>query len=66
MKDEELYKKEFYKLGVFYVNSENSKLFVPKRHGLGWTINFGRWSAWMFVAFIICALVALSFILKSN
>lgn len=28
--------------GVFYYNPDDPELFVPKRYGLGWTINFGN------------------------
>lgn len=29
-------------LGVFYYNPADPNAFVPKRYGLGWTINFGH------------------------
>lgn len=32
--------------GLFYVNREDPALFVPKRMGLGYTINFGHAGAW--------------------
>ena len=28
--------------GVFYNNPDDRALFVPKRYGLGWTLNFGH------------------------
>jgi uncharacterized membrane protein len=28
--------------GIFYNNPNDSALFVPKRSGLGWTMNFGH------------------------
>ncbi len=28
--------------GVFYGNPDDPDLFVPKRYGLGWTLNFGH------------------------
>lgn len=30
----------FLKLGVFYYNKQDKRLFPPKRMGLGWTVNF--------------------------
>jgi uncharacterized membrane protein len=33
------------KLGIFYFNSENKKVFVPKKYGMGWTLNFARWQS---------------------
>ncbi len=38
-----------YRLGVFYVNSDDPAIFVPKRFGVGWTINLGRPLAWVVV-----------------
>jgi uncharacterized membrane protein len=31
-----------WKGGLFYVNSEDAALLVPRRFGLGWTLNLGR------------------------
>lgn len=28
--------------GLFYVNRQDSAVFVPKRFGIGWTVNFGN------------------------
>jgi uncharacterized membrane protein len=28
--------------GIFYNNPDDPAVFVPKRYGLGWTVNFGR------------------------
>ncbi len=44
---------------VFYYNPQDKRLFVPKRTGLGWTLNFGRpLSVVIFLLFLI-GLVAL-------
>jgi uncharacterized membrane protein len=32
----------FWKLGVFYYNKQDKRLFPPKRMGLGWTVNFAN------------------------
>ncbi|WP_449388779.1 DUF5808 domain-containing protein [Chryseobacterium lineare] len=32
----------FWKLGVFYYNKQDKRLFPPKRTGLGWTVNFAN------------------------
>ncbi|MBD7984239.1 DUF1648 domain-containing protein [Sporosarcina sp. Sa2YVA2] len=32
----------FWKAGVFYVNRNDPSIFVEKRFGVGWTINFGN------------------------
>jgi uncharacterized membrane protein len=31
-----------WKLGIIYVKKEDARIFVPKRLGIGWTINFGN------------------------
>ena len=36
-----------WKLGLFYYNPDDSALFVEKRIGFGYTINFARPSAWI-------------------
>jgi hypothetical protein len=33
-------------LGVFYRNAADRSLWVPKRTGLGYTLNLARWQAW--------------------
>ena len=44
-----------WKAGIFYVNREHPALFVEKRFGIGYTLNFGnRWS-WAVLA-LICVL----------
>lgn len=45
-----------WKAGVFYVGREDPSLMVPKRFGVGWTLNLGNWRAWA----ILAALVALT------
>lgn len=37
---------EHWKLGIFYFNKEDASVFLPKRFGVGWTINFSRPAAW--------------------
>jgi uncharacterized membrane protein len=32
----------FWKAGVLYVNRDDSSVFVPKRFGIGWTVNMGH------------------------
>lgn len=33
---------QHWKAGLFYVNRDDPSLVVPRRFGLGWTLNFGR------------------------
>jgi uncharacterized membrane protein len=44
--------------GIFYVNRDDPKLFVPKRFGVGWTLNFGRPAAWVITGILLLALIA--------
>jgi len=45
-----------WKWGMFYVNRDDPQIFVPKRYGIGYTLNFGnRWS-WAAVALILLAI----------
>lgn len=40
----------FWKGGILYINRNDPSLFVPKRFGIGFTVNFGRPAAWIIVA----------------
>lgn len=40
---------DHWKLGIFYVNRDDASVFVPERFGVGWTVNFGRPGAWVFL-----------------
>lgn len=51
-----------WKLGMFYVNRADTALFVEKRFGLGYTINFGNPWAWAAIA-VLAALIAGSILL---
>ena len=39
--------------GAIYVNRDNPALFVPKRHGIGWTVNFGHPISWVAIGALI-------------
>ena len=46
----------YWKLGVFYVNSQDPSFLVERRFGVGWTINLGnRWSI-----VVLCGLLAIA------
>ncbi len=49
--------------GLFYINREDYALFVPRRFGLGWTLNFGNPRAAMLLAGVV-ALISLVIILR--
>jgi uncharacterized membrane protein len=52
----------YWKMGVFYVNSEDPALFVSKRTGIGWTLNFGHPMSWIIFIGIIAIPIAISII----
>lgn len=50
----------FWKLGVFYYNKQDKRLFPPKRTGLGWTVNFANpFSVALFI-FILMAIILIT------
>jgi len=42
--------------GPFYANPDDPALFVPKRYGIGYTLNFGNPLCWIVVALILAIL----------
>lgn len=55
---------DHWKLGVFYFNPDDPALFIEKRFGVGWTINFGRPIAVIIFAAIILGAFLIPFILS--
>ena len=53
----------YWKLGVFYCNSNDPSIVVPKRFGSGWTINIARPAAWAVIVGLIVVTVAFSVIM---
>lgn len=49
---------QYWRGGLFYVNREDHALMVPRRFGLGWTLNFGNPVAAMLLA-AVAALIGL-------
>ena len=41
-----------WKAGIFYVNPADPELFVKKRLGIGYTLNFGNPWSWVVLAFV--------------
>jgi len=42
-----------WKWGLFYYNPNDADLFVGKRIGFGWTLNFAHKNAWVFMALML-------------
>lgn len=52
---------KYWKLGMFYVNKNDPCIFVEKRYGIGYTVNFGRIeSILIFVALIVVIIVMMN------
>ncbi len=45
-----------YRWGLIYFNADDPALFVPKRFGVGWTVNMARPIAWVLLAGFVAAL----------
>lgn len=43
----------YWKLGQFYFNKEDPSMFIEKRFGIGWTMNFARPLGWVFLLSVI-------------
>jgi uncharacterized membrane protein len=54
---------KYWRGGLIYVNREDHALMVPRRFGLGWTLNFGNPRAAMLLAGV-AALISLVVILR--
>lgn len=48
-----------WKGGMLYFNPQDPAILVPKRFGIGWTLNFGHWLAWVVVPAILAVAVGL-------
>ena len=58
---------ECWKLGLFYFNSDDPALFVEKRFGVGWTLNFANPRCWLVIGAIVLFIgttVALSLLMN--
>ncbi|KAA9153087.1 DUF1648 domain-containing protein [Amycolatopsis acidicola] len=49
----------YWKLGLFYVNRDDRAVWVPKRFGIGWTVNLGNPVAVAASVLLIAACIAL-------
>jgi uncharacterized membrane protein len=57
---------KYWKLGLIYINRNDPALFVEKRFGIGYTLNFGHPGAWIFLALLVAVVVATIFIVPSH
>ncbi|MBP2071768.1 DUF1648 domain-containing protein [Thermoanaerobacterium butyriciformans] len=52
----------YWKGGLIYYNPDDPALFVEKRFGVGWTVNFARPSIWVGIIVLILIIVSISMI----
>lgn len=52
---------KYWKLGIIYYNPDDPAVWVEKRFGIGWTINFARLSGWLMLigVFVLIGLIAI-------
>ncbi|WP_306589870.1 DUF5808 domain-containing protein [Geothrix sp. 21YS21S-4] len=48
-----------YRWGLFYVNPDDPKVWVPKRFGIGWTLNYAHASAWWLTLLLLAPVLGL-------
>ena len=54
----------YWKGGLLYVNSEDPALFVEKRFGMGYTLNFGRPASWVMLTALLLVPVVVALAVK--
>ncbi len=58
---------ENYKLGIFYYNKSDSRIFVPKMISkTGWTLNFARPETYIIIAVFVVLIYIISSVLDKK
>jgi len=55
----------YWKAGLIYVNPDDPALFIEKRFGVGYTINFGRPGSWLILAAIALLPVIIALVIEA-
>ena len=50
---------ECYRWGLFYANPDDPAIWVPKRLGLGWTLNFAHGKSWVMLGLLLLPVLLL-------
>lgn len=53
----------FWKLGIFYVNLNDPSVFVEKRFGVGWSINYGNWISYCVILLPVILIVTIAILI---
>lgn len=48
-----------WKLGIFYYNKQDKRIFAGKRLGLGWTLNFANPFSIIFILVLLAPILAI-------
>jgi uncharacterized membrane protein len=56
----------YWKLGLFYVNRNDPAVFIEKGFGIGYTLNLGHPSTWVFLAVLVAVFVGIILIVPSH
>ena len=57
---------KYWKLGLFYINRDDPALFVEKRFGVGYTLNFGHFGVWVALVVLAAVWVAVYLLVPSH
>jgi uncharacterized membrane protein len=57
---------KYWKLGLFYVNRDDPAVFIEKRFGVGYTLNFGHPGVWIGLAVLVAVTVAIALLAPSQ
>jgi uncharacterized membrane protein len=57
---------KYWKLGLFYVNRDDPAVFIEKRFGVGYTLNFGHSGVWIGLAVLVAVTVAIALLAPSQ
>lgn len=55
---------QYWKAGIFYYNPNDPAIFVEKRFGIGWSINFGNFRSWLIMLGILAIVLLPALILS--
>lgn len=53
-----------WKLGSIYYNPQDPSIWIEKRMGIGWTVNFARPMAWFFLIAILAVIIMVSLLVS--
>lgn len=52
---------KYWKLGQFYFNPDDPTIFIEKRFGIGWTINFANIKGWLILVGVVLLIIGVQY-----